>query len=781
MAELVVGIAGAALGGIPGIGFTAWTGFQGGLAVGQLLFGGPSRGVASRLQDIRVTSSVEGSPLPIVYGRQRVGGNIVWASGLRVTSNRQGGKGGGGGSTTESAATDLAVAICEGPVVRIRRIWANETIIYSNRPESPHSESSPVYASSVNPSNIRIYLGTDDHEIDPAISAALGSDSIAFGHTCTLILDDFNLAPYGNSLPNFTVEVDTGDWNLAEVLGDLCDRSGVDPEDYDFSGVEDIVVRGAVIQGGDRPDSLIQRLEKAYLFDLIEFDWKISARKRGLSVDWTVPQNDIGFGTASGQPPFTVVRQSEVELPAEMEVLYFDEEADFKQAAQAARRRIVTPVGRASESTDLVLTADEASVSAQATLRSLWTGRLSFTTSLGWRWLKIAPGDRINVPVDGVTRAYRVTRMRAVLMGPVFLELVRDEASDYSPQAAGQQSGGGGGAVLVVDPPEWAVVDGAAMLDAYASDLYLFAAAARDKTEAPYLSGAIFSEDPIRNPMGEPTDRVFLIAGQAALGRTLASSAGVLPAGAGAWDEPVDNTSTVDVDFFYGDPESCTTQEMIEQNQNLAMVGGEIINFSTATEISPGIFRLSGLLRGRRGTEDQREGHTQGDPVFILRGFTPSPFKFSPSEIGVSHSFRLIDDSNAYAGGLPAFSNEVTLSGRSAKPYSPVHLASSRDEGGDVTLSWIPRVRLSGEWVDGGDVPADEPSEAFEIEIYDGPSLVRTILVDGQRSATYLAADQESDLGSQAEFEFRVRQRTTRLGLVAGMWSQLAVAPAAPA
>jgi hypothetical protein len=141
MATLVLGAAGAALGGSIGgsiLGVSAATiGGMIGSSVGTVVdswivsslapgqrFEGP------RLDSLRITSSTEGAVIPRLYGRMRIGGNIIWATDFReeTRSTRQGGGKGGGSSvrTTEYLYyASFAVALCEGPITGIGRIWAD--------------------------------------------------------------------------------------------------------------------------------------------------------------------------------------------------------------------------------------------------------------------------------------------------------------------------------------------------------------------------------------------------------------------------------------------------------------------------------------------------------------------------------------------------------------------------------------------------------------------------------------------------------------------------------
>src|SRR5690606_31657292 len=79
----------------------------------------------------------EGAPIPRVYGRARIGGQLIWATRLEevvnVSSDRSGGQGGKGAGAqgpktinkTYSYFANLAVGLCEGRIAFIRRVWAD--------------------------------------------------------------------------------------------------------------------------------------------------------------------------------------------------------------------------------------------------------------------------------------------------------------------------------------------------------------------------------------------------------------------------------------------------------------------------------------------------------------------------------------------------------------------------------------------------------------------------------------------------------------------------------
>lgn len=101
-----------------------------------VLFGG------SRVNDktppatsLRVQTALNGQPIAIVHGQQRIAGNLIWYGGFKsVTSaNGGGGKGGivGGGGKGQAQTTysaDLIVGLCEGPIENITTVWSGQTI-----------------------------------------------------------------------------------------------------------------------------------------------------------------------------------------------------------------------------------------------------------------------------------------------------------------------------------------------------------------------------------------------------------------------------------------------------------------------------------------------------------------------------------------------------------------------------------------------------------------------------------------------------------------------------
>ncbi|SHE50480.1 Putative phage tail protein [Loktanella atrilutea] len=202
MATLVLSAAGMALGGSVGgtvMGLSMATvgraaGAVLGRAIDQRLLGAGSDAVeVGRIDRFRLTGASEGTAIARVHGRMRIGGQVIWATTFQeVATTTGGGKGAGPqpATMTFSYSVSLAVALCEGEIARIGRIWADGEEVSSAA------------------LNMRVYLGTQDQQPDPKIAAVEGmAFAPAYRGTAYVVFEDLPLDRFGNRVPQFTFEV----------------------------------------------------------------------------------------------------------------------------------------------------------------------------------------------------------------------------------------------------------------------------------------------------------------------------------------------------------------------------------------------------------------------------------------------------------------------------------------------------------------------------------------------------------------------------------------------
>lgn len=212
MAALVLGLAGAAIGGsqaVTGVlGISATMGASIGWSIGSMLGGmiGPKTRIEGpRLQDGKVQAATHGQVIPIIYGSFRTAGNILDFSGMREHAKTETSKKAKSSVTTYSYECDVAVGICAGEIVGVRRIWANNELIYS---VAGDADLATIQASNKAAGNIRIYTGSEDQLPDPTLEALHGAGNVpAYRGLAYIVISRIWVEKYGNRLPNFEFEV----------------------------------------------------------------------------------------------------------------------------------------------------------------------------------------------------------------------------------------------------------------------------------------------------------------------------------------------------------------------------------------------------------------------------------------------------------------------------------------------------------------------------------------------------------------------------------------------
>ncbi|MEM7057323.1 MAG: glycoside hydrolase TIM-barrel-like domain-containing protein [Pseudomonadota bacterium] len=204
MATVILGAAGAAIGSSIGgsvLGVAASTigqtvGALAGSVIDQTLLGSGSVAVETgRARSLRLQSSTEGAAVPRCFGRVRIAGQVIWATRYleNVRTTTQGGKSSGQGQrqvTEFSYSISIAVGLCEGPIERIGRVWADGKLL------------------NLNNLNHRIYLGDDEQLPDPKIEAVEGAGNVpAYRGLAYVVFENLPVGRFGNRIPQLNFEV----------------------------------------------------------------------------------------------------------------------------------------------------------------------------------------------------------------------------------------------------------------------------------------------------------------------------------------------------------------------------------------------------------------------------------------------------------------------------------------------------------------------------------------------------------------------------------------------
>ncbi len=156
--------------------------------------------IGPRLSRATGLTSMEGAPVPRVYGRARIGGQMIWATRLLEQTNVSVAPGSGGKATAAvrpaqvnvsySYFANCAVGLCEGPIAFVRRVWA----------DGQELDLTTV--------TMRVYNGDEGQEPDPLIVAKEGADAVpAYRGLAYVVFERMPLAAFGNRVPQLSFEV----------------------------------------------------------------------------------------------------------------------------------------------------------------------------------------------------------------------------------------------------------------------------------------------------------------------------------------------------------------------------------------------------------------------------------------------------------------------------------------------------------------------------------------------------------------------------------------------
>ncbi len=186
MAQMILGGVGQAIGGPIG----AVIGSTLGRVIDQRVVSSlePARQRGPRLETLKVQGTAEGAPMACVFGRARVTGQVIWAA--RFLEARRTSSGGKGGPrmVEYDYSLSFAVALCEGEIDGVGRVWADGRLM----------DLSDV--------TMRVHRGGVAQTPDPLIEAVEGV-APAYRGTAYVVFEDLPLGPYGNRPPQLGFEV----------------------------------------------------------------------------------------------------------------------------------------------------------------------------------------------------------------------------------------------------------------------------------------------------------------------------------------------------------------------------------------------------------------------------------------------------------------------------------------------------------------------------------------------------------------------------------------------
>lgn len=545
----------------------------------------------------------------------------------------------------------------------------------------------------------------------------------------------------------------TGHWvqgklgrvQLGGIVRDLLLRTGLAPGKVDCSELSDSVDGFLLYQRGTVREAL-EQLMMAYPFDMVETNGVLKARKRGRPLTLSFTKDDC-LPSSENEQKLTIEirREQELDMPAEVEVIYLNRLNGYNAGAQRASKLGTSALSKHALRVSIVLSDQQAKLVAERFMATRWMERNRFFFQLPMRYAVLEPGDVIRCEDGSVPYTMRIENVQMGKPGIVRIEAVEDDLQLYASYIAPAI------AQVVESTPSplgktaYAVFDMPALPGENAAQARIRVALAG--LAANWPGGSLYqmrsSGDVMLVRNGLPT----------ALGKTLAAPGNAEP-------QRIDEVNSIDVSF-YGDVSlSNASLADVLNGANAAIVGGEIIQFMQAEPLGAHVYRLRRLLRGRLGTEDHVGAHSAGEDFAMIDGSLYG-FGLTPEQKG--RGFDIAAATYGEAVTIDEATHFVPEL-RALMPYAPVHLRAERDSAGNISIRWVRRSRLHGEWQDYQDIPLGEDDERYDVEIWNGSTVVRRFRATMPEQA-YSAAEQTADFGAaQTSLKVRVYQLSALVG-----------------
>ena len=669
MATLVLTTVGGVLGGPIGAAVGALIGQS---IDAQLL--APKGRDGPRLSDLRVQTSSYGTPIPRVMGRMRMAGTVIWSTDLIEHRQKSGGKG-RPKTTTYSYSVSLAVALSSRPIARIGRIWAEGNLLRG---------ADGRFTSDV---RMRLHRGGEDQAVDPLIAAAEGIAACpAYRGIAYAVLEDFDLAPFGNRIPSLTFETvaDDGAVRLIDIARDALGTA--------VAGVEGPVFDGWVLSATSRGATLagLQHLG-AEIYAHPVTGWYMAG---GDALTATLGEAAV---TAKGEGE-RIHHPAADARPAAVVMAAFEPARDFQSVLQSAE---VAGGAGAVQRLDLpaAMGADGLRGLALSLADRVGDVEVVRERPTGFGALAIPPGSRVAL-LDGATALLRERRIEG---DHLMLQLEADAPLHWRGGVAAD------GGRHVASPDYGPVATTAAVFDLPRADgtemsggLVLAASGT-----GPGWRGAAVELTPVAGgvPVALPAVTEPALIGVVTVVDAVPQSV------------QRDTTGSITVALVRPDYTLANASDVdVLAGANLAVVGDEVLQFGVAEPLGAGRWRLSRLLRGRLGTEDAMAALAPGaDFALIDDTLVPIPQAAGMVPVAAGGQLTLGGVGDAAEVMVP-----IRHVGRALRPLSPAHARWQWRDDGALMLGWTRRSSGGFVWLDGIDAPQDDDGEHYRVEVSSG-------------------------------------------------------------
>lgn len=544
---------------------------------------------------------------------------------------------------------------------------------------------------------------------------------------------------------------------------------GYDTSDITTVNLDDLTVKGFIVSSNETYQEFLNGVGQLYGFNWLNDADHITVKypyntDGALVVDYVIDTDRLAY-VAAGQSDNTKLRidvSGDSSIPAKVMLSYFNIDNDYIPNTQVVSRSIapmLTNISQSEAATVIALTADDSEAQSilYSMLSNLWEGRNDYSYRLPSDGITLLPTDIVQLTVNAteyqvliksirINADFSVTINASSIAGAAYPAKVEPQPTrpvfnGYNPARA-----------VVLDIPDlvptWTAPHSYNMIAVIGG----------------YVEGA-FTGATMEAEGADGWEPVLTIEpdGEGYIGTAIA-----VP-GLWAYPEELDTINAVYVrqDNIPSSYLVSASDAELEEGANLiALVNGskaELVQFKDVEEISPGVWRLYNLLRGRYGTEVYTGIAMPGAPVAFMDRVNLIPYNEGDLELEMILDYRVRSPRQST---WEVATDRIEPEGDSRRPYAPVDLVAERQSDDDLLISWRRRGRYTNTPFDPpSSPPLDEALERYMIEFYTDLtflSLVNSFEVNGSNSYLYTATQQSLDglTGSETTLFIRVYQLT---------------------
>ncbi|MCE3608081.1 phage tail protein [Massilia sp. P8910] len=543
---------------------------------------------------------------------------------------------------------------------------------------------------------------------------------------------------------------------LGDIVAEICRRSGLSEEDFDVSALTDEVI-GVVFGNQMSYRAMLETLFTAYMIRGVEIDGQIRFVKLADAETIVIDPDDLAVreGGQRDNPPdqLRITRIQDLELPREVAIDYFAADADNQGGSQVETIQDARTVNVVKLQVPISLTDNEAKSIAGMNLFAMHASRDSYEFTTNLSYSHVIPTDVVSIALEGKTHHIRITSRNDGGDGIISFSGVSENLTVYQQVALGGIVKAGSQTVYSPGVTELVTMDAPPLQDTFGSAPLIYLAA--NGYDTTWRGATLFQSF---DDGGSYQDTGISVENPTVIGRT--TTALPAPATFGTWDES--NTVTVFLSNRASELSNDSERNVLS-GFNAAYIGGEIVSFRRAELIGPGQYRLSGLLRGQKGTEDKAKTHSIGDEFVLLNSNNMRTLPVDSSRIGQTLDLKAVTFDDSTTGTRV---KKHPFKARNMTPLAPVHVRATKSTAsanGDWVFGWTRRTRIGGAWRDGVDAQYVEGGAhvngTYEVDIISlqntwpnltGATVVRTItnLQVDHAGSVYTAAQQTIDFGA---------------------------------